>query len=76
MVLVYCNVKLIGIILQITQERLKEKEEALERALESARELSTNLMELELSKMTPASDTCKGKMIIKIRCLQNRFLQN
>lgn len=50
----------------MTQERLKEKEEALEKALESARELSANLMELELSKMTPASDTCKGKMIIKI----------
>lgn len=51
-------------------ERLEEKEKALENAQESARELAANLMELEQSKMTPASDTCKGNMIIEIQyCL-------
>lgn len=51
-------------------ERLEEKEKALENAQESARELAANLMELEQSRVAPASDTCKGKMIIEIRyCL-------
>lgn len=40
-----------------------EKNEALEDARESARELAANLNELQSSKMTPASDTCKGKMV-------------
>jgi len=43
-----------------------EKNKELENAQESARELATNLKELESSNMTPASNTCKGKMIIEI----------
>lgn len=56
----------------MTLERLEEKEKALENAQESAKELAANLMELEQAKVVPASDTCKGKMIIKINnnCVQ------
>lgn len=42
-----------------------EKNQALEHAQESARELAA-LRESESSKMAPANDTRKGKIVIEI----------
>ncbi|XP_071561537.1 uncharacterized protein Spindly [Temnothorax nylanderi] len=48
---------------QMTLAQLMKKEEALENAQETARELAASLKELELSRVTPASDTCKGNSL-------------
>lgn len=40
--------------------QLVTKEEELENAQESAKDLVTNLRELKQSNEVPASDTCKG----------------